>query len=665
MIWLVFTISIYLLQVPLANADEDQLLQRGYQLEQQKQYEQALKVWATALSTLDKPSLKIGRAHIRLATSQRIAHQYTIASAMYFWGLSAEDIDPNKEALEKEIEMLRPLVGKQSYKTWVELLVRDKAELYRQLVLFWQNQDPTPATTYNERLIEHWERIAYARENFTRKDDPPYETDDRGPVYVRYGKSDRKVSGILNVSRGEVMQLCSGTDIPCNPEAMANIVTSLHTQPHYEIWIYNRPNTGMEYNLVHIFGQKAQGGFSQLTTIEDFIPSRAFSFSNRYDFQSLTGRRTTPSDVMTPGMIMQYIYYKQLATKDFYFSDQFSQLDTEWNRPHSIINPNPYIGKHAGPRKELEHQLATNKNLQKAPKEISTYEKEFPSIPIQVYQYRLLNERNEPVFVTFLESNPQPSFVKDFAVNQDSMEAQISDSASIAILFSYYKLYHGLQLKNQEGHFLSQDRISADLLLDSTNTEQSSSVFWTPYVSGNVRQILYAELHNLHSNSRPSIDTPFPNSLRGLGRKEIEQPEPLHTDPNELEMGDLILGYQMQTEKENALFPFVVTNNRKIPQDDDLVIHVEVYHLQKEADGIARFELSYELLPVNWLGWTKERKQEFNLTLNIESDQNRYSENLQIKTRQLSPGRYVLRMEASDPTISQSVKKDIEFEIVE
>ncbi len=52
---------------------------------------------------------------------------------------------------------------------------------------FWIENDATPSTAENERLLEHWERIAYARERFNKNHSTAYGTDERADVYIKYG----------------------------------------------------------------------------------------------------------------------------------------------------------------------------------------------------------------------------------------------------------------------------------------------------------------------------------------------------------------------------------------------------------------------------------------------------------------------------------------------
>lgn len=580
---------------------------------------------------------------------------------MYQWGLTAKTIAANAGALETELPMLEPLVDREAYKRWKDLLEQNDPRLYRELRDFWGQLDPTPATRYNERLLEHWERIAYARREFTRAAEPPYDTDERGPAWVRYGAPDRQYQGRFLITPGDVAGVCRQLK-KCDGSVMANAIMGLDHQPYYELWIYRRPNTEMRYNLVLIFGDSPTSGFGRVETIDDLIPSRAFSFSDRYAAPSLLYElEFKAGKKMSPGMVMQWIYYRQLATKDFYFADRFDRMVFEWDR----ADPNnPYLGKHAGPMHAQRARMVTLQNLKKAPGQISTYENAFPAIPLEVFQYRLLDERGRPMLATFLESNAQRVFIEDLAASQDSMAA--GGPVGAQEIFSYYELIHGLQLKSIDGRLLARDRRPVVLRLDSTNTLPSASVFIVPYGPEPARQVLYAELHNRHPGTSPRYQTPFPRSLRGLGKVEVAQPAPLSTDPGVLGMGDLILGYGLREQAPaDRLFPFVVATDGQIPEGEALVVHLEVYHLQAGPDGMGRFQLDYQILPVNWLGWTQERQQELSLTLNVETAGWRYAEDLSIQTRRLGAGRHVLRMQATDPATGQQVEREVEFEVVE
>ena len=112
----------------------------------------------------------------------------------------------------------RPDVLNEVFETYFSLLDPDEREVYRDLAhvappdelaswkasggddrdarwrAFWNARDSNPATVTNERLLEHYRRVMYAR-NFFSQGQHPY--DRRGEIYVRYGEPENR--------RGEVL----------------------------------------------------------------------------------------------------------------------------------------------------------------------------------------------------------------------------------------------------------------------------------------------------------------------------------------------------------------------------------------------------------------------------------------------------------------------------
>tara|TARA_R100000479_G_scaffold101117_1_gene50347 strand:- start:1475 stop:3511 length:2037 start_codon:yes stop_codon:yes gene_type:complete len=642
---------------------EKALLEKGYQLEAAGEFEEALELWASAVEELEHPSLAIGREYIRLTTDHNLRDYYETASSMYTWGLSGRDVEPNQEALAKEIQLLEPLLSSLAFDNeqvnrWKDMLEKGDSDLYDQIRVFWEQLDPTPGTRYNERLIEHWERIAYAREHFDRKDDPPYATDDRGIVYVQYGEPDKKDSGILNITRADIFTNCPSG---CNPEAMANVLPAIDPAPYYEVWVYEKPNPAMQFNLVKIFGDKAIGGFSEVEKVEDFIPNEAFSQNDgRYAFKSLTGRKTTPGEKVTPGMVMQYNYYLKLSSYDFFFASRFDQLNFEWNR----ADPgDPRLGKHQGPMQEERSRTITINNLKEAPPEQSTYAKAFPSIELSAHHYRILDEQNRPAAFTFLESQPGAPFLDDLIANQDILFP--GDSVPNQAVLNEYKLLHGLKVNGEDGELLSQSREQANLVLDLEGKTPSSSVFKVPFLEENQKLTLFAELHNENSGTKPALeDSPFPASLRGIGKLESELPKPLNSDPEKLQMSDLILGYQMNTDATNVLFPFVVANDKQIPQGEELAVHFQIYHLQEGENGLSNFTIDYEITQDRRMQWLLGKDREVSLSFTQQVRGSRYVQNLSILTRELEPGTYTFSFKVTDENSGKNIQKEIELEIM-
>jgi len=131
--------------------------------------------------------------------------------------------------------------------------------------------------------------------------------------------------------------------------------------------------------------------------------------------------------------------------------------------------------------------------------------------------------------------------------------------------------------------------------------------------------------------------------------------------------GDLILGYQKaERPPEDALFNFVVSNRRQIPEGENLVVHFEAYRLATDEAGIARFEVDYEIRPRGGLfGWTKSKLDEFDITLGFETGSDRFAESLEIEAAALEAGRYELTWSVRDLQNGRSHEQQVLFEVVE
>lgn len=116
----------------------------------------------------------------------------------------------------------RPDVLQEIYEAYFSLLAPDEKEVYRDLVhvappheltswkqaggkerdarwyAFWNARDSNPATVTNERLVEHYRRVTYARYHFSQGQHP---YDRRGEIYVRYGEPENRRGDVFIADR--------------------------------------------------------------------------------------------------------------------------------------------------------------------------------------------------------------------------------------------------------------------------------------------------------------------------------------------------------------------------------------------------------------------------------------------------------------------------------
>ena len=169
----------------------------------------ALGVWSDGQDALNVRGLfdpRIGVAYMSLVTQRQATGFYETASEIFLWGFSTTDLRRYRKDLLAEARRIRPLFDEDSeeWHRWDQMIDKENPRLPWEIKRFWLEKDPTPGTPYNERLIEHWVRTAYARRNFGNERYGPYDTDDRGTLYVKFGPPDKKQAGVIGADDFEL-----------------------------------------------------------------------------------------------------------------------------------------------------------------------------------------------------------------------------------------------------------------------------------------------------------------------------------------------------------------------------------------------------------------------------------------------------------------------------
>jgi len=118
---------------------------------------------------------------------------------------------------------------------------------------WWQRQDPSPATPFNERIHEHLHRVATASVQFS-SDERLRGWDERGDLYVRLGKPDRRVRIPFDDVR--LMREVVRPGVSVTPQDF----------PDHEIWVYPGMSGVGRYLFVRQNGTYATG------TVIDLLP---------------------------------------------------------------------------------------------------------------------------------------------------------------------------------------------------------------------------------------------------------------------------------------------------------------------------------------------------------------------------------------------------------
>ena len=137
--------------------------------------------------------------------------------------LIAEALRTLSDEARARVEDISLVAGAEELAAYQRLEPEARAQFVR---AFWQKRDPTPATPGNERLVEHYRRVVYVLQNFS-KDGRKW--DRRGDVYIRYGEPAHvsKRSDIRFETDAEVVRVKERLIARLSPEAKQEIIARI------------------------------------------------------------------------------------------------------------------------------------------------------------------------------------------------------------------------------------------------------------------------------------------------------------------------------------------------------------------------------------------------------------------------------------------------------
>lgn len=664
-----------LLNAPIVFSQAQQAYERGVEELYRGHISQALDIWYNSYQQSEEVDSRIGFEFIRVVTENRMRSYYEPATQLYYTALTNGAGMHSRVAARQEIERLKPIIGDGIFRQWMNWWDEENTALSSDMKGFWIQNDPTPANAINERLIEHWQRIATARQQFTKNKTTVYGTDARALIYVRYGEADRVKNGILTLQSFNIRQWLENQLLPefeendPMPETvrsaenrfmnrLQDAIYEYHRYPEYEIWFYDQIVDPQDTPVIFLFGTDVRNNeFTLQTSLEDFIPERAFHADEEEQEELLKFTRAG----ITPALILQLLYYEQLAQVDDFFGERLNELQTR------ILDQGIQAFQGMDLAFQTESKEIIHEQVLQAPRQKSTFAGLIPKIELDVYHYRQLGDSLQPEILTYIQSSAQEAFLIDYNRNQSTnllLKEDIDEGYNVLEEYTYYELTHNLQAYNQDWEIILSRSDQPPLYITRPSAKQmSTSLFRQPH-TGKTFQAVSVELMNYDPDSKSIYETPFPPALRGWNKEQYRQPEPLISHPDSMEVSDLILGYNHPSQITEP-FDFKVANNKIIPFGETLLLHFEVYNLARQADGFSHFEMTYRILPVDEQGKLRTDQTEFILTLNFTNEESVVKEDLEIETADLNPGLYELVVSILDTESNQTRERKIRFEVVE
>ena len=564
------------LPVTFTNSD---LYEQGIVQRDKGIWRAALDLWQAAKDSLSKANSsdpRIGIAFIELATQKKASDFYEQACEMYFWGFSKVNHEFSKE-IEAEIARISPLLDKKEAADWQSLLKRDTPKLIQKINAFWVRKDPMPTTEMNERLIEHWERIAYSKENFKNEPTTIYGTDDRGFVFVKYGEPDKKLAGKLGTNQMEIMRWFPSEFL------LRQEIQRYNNNPEVEIWTYS--GLKKDAATVFLFGKKSGfGKYGIRYGVEDFIPNRAFRRS---------GTRMTQG--IMPGAFIQLMYYSELFSADSFFMDRFRELEALWGNARAAGDLSPNRDVLLGLMGHYRSIDQDNVEFKHLPLDRTAVFEGVEPLDLNYMTFRYIDSENQPNFLIMAASTNKN-------VDKDFRPVFFKQAQK-----TKYKFRHVLLRYNE--NLTVQEKVVDYPALRNHNT----SIFDSLIIKQGDQYRLVAEkiILDVRKAKLEKADISDTAKVIGMSSVFLNELVPLSLNRSELEVSDLIVGVQTPQRLAQAMdYRFPVIPKDPVKKSDSLSIYIELYNMSDEIRSL-RFDCELRMIKDGKVAKEKKLSQSF------------------------------------------------------
>ncbi|HHL71798.1 MAG TPA: GWxTD domain-containing protein [Bacteroidetes bacterium] len=626
-------ILIFLLSFPLIGAEQhsEDWFKRGSEFIEKGQSAEAAEIWLQgykALKAESRVDSRIGFAFIELVTQEKLKDYYLVAQEMYFWALSGAAMQHNQKAIFEERDRWLPIIKEEEQKIWRKAGEDRIVELAEKIRSYWKLVDPTPSTERNERLLEHWERIAYARKKFRKASDSVYGTDARGLIYVRFGEPERKVLKTLGGNRGAIAGIVYRFT---RSRKIVDVIDRYNNTPEVEIWFYHTYER-QEEPVFYIFGQRlGRENFGLIRSIEELIPKGAFRRTNK----RYTGD-------MLPGAVLQTVYYDQLAPYHSFLYDRAREMNTLWDL-YELYGPKVVTyGTFRGNLNKYEmlafDRVQDTKLITDGDR--STFDRNLIPIDLTLQPVRRLF-KNKPVLTVIALSQPE-------ILRKSSSQRR-----------KRYRVSHTLRTKSPDGTIIQERTENLPPVYDNV------SVFTIDHMPGGGQSYEFiSEVFDMEHAPVYADENYIPETQEVIGyiSTEFSSAPPLSTIPDSLELSDLVIGVSTPEEIGSTRLSFPVVPSKKFLRSKQLYTWLEVYHLFLDEKGSSRFTIDFQVYRIG--KFSDGRKEMIASRFSFSANSMTAAEYFGIDISNLEPGKYEIVTLVTDELSNRKKERSARFEIV-
>ena len=612
--------------------DSDGLYEQGVALEDEGKWREALEVWASIADSLvgtGQSDPRAGVAFMATAVDRGAEDRLEEGSALYLWGFSGSNWNEEhlEQAVEDEVRRIMPLLAERDSARWEALLGEEPTvAAARRVARFWLEHDPTPETSLNERLVEHWGRIIEARRRYRYNVSSVYETDDRGVVFVKYGPPDTKANGSLGTNEMELkIRVADAKD--------REVMRRYDTNPQFELWKYGGLNP--EDFTYYLFGNvDGTGPFELVDGPVDLINPSA---------RSLASSSSNPGGVRMQHYL-ELFYYRDLAILGGRFGARFDELASLWDGYTMRRNAYGAASRPAptGPTLETFSFRYEQEDRYFPPGEPtipvrSEFEGASRGVEMVVQPIRILDRSEQPMLVVQALSAPRVRYGDEERRTEYANPLRDTD--------------HTLVLRDEaleEAGRLTQ-LAPADL--------GGISVFHLRHPPLPIHLTVYGEALGQPMSEADTL------SLAGQAHAYVQAP--LSSDPAVFEVSDLAVGTPvLDGDVLDETLPFPLLPGSRIWTGDALRVYLELYHLAPDGQGRGQYALEFRLLPVDEVGEVRSTPDPVTLGIQLESDDDRAQRSFDIGLAGLELGFYRLEVDATDRVSGATKRRVTEIEII-
>ena len=516
-------------------------------------------IYVIALATVILPIVSLGQS---LDSVRAAASLYN--EALGRLGSAAETPSDRQKAVQ-----LMPILPSEVRSSVFEAVsppipAEDASE---RLKAWWRYQDPLPGSEVNERMIEHLRRVNVALEQYVDgTDERGY--DDRGEVYVRFGKPER-----VTEIRFDAPSLIDDLYQP-------GVSVSPSDFPHNEFWRYRHVG-----NMAYFLFVEKDGRYS-IGEIQDLVPEiLRVGLMN----SGVRGQRRTSMLLST-----LHAVFEQLAVEHSDFASTFQAIDNyhssqsqtgrlanrditgsyrdRLNPDATESNPDELLTGYLAPHEFIDHILVETSELdyQTAWRRFMDLPSDFSAVPGAIAELRLAVRS-----ARFLDEDGSTRIELYWTTLPGELMAAPQDDPMLTLSVRQYALnYETSRAINKAIRLAELPRVA-----DVTLPTQTVTL-------GDLTDMFHIGMqYELGSRSRPS-DPPVRVAV--VRRDSLQV---LRGRGDQLEMSDLKPILLSATAGESPL-PYP---HEELWDGLPIGLYFEIYHLVFDADDETRYSVNYEI----------------------------------------------------------------------